>query len=183
LLEQGISTTTFNKQIARARIQRIAEWVENAGKPTAFFASSHAHGAPNWNDHVDAMWAELSCHVPTVNGYSGFVPRGWEPLYSAEETGVWLEDLERQSLLNWVIMSGLTPQEVAWIRDGRRLPIVRSKRSGPGKREQKPERSAKKLCFVDRRLRARPPWHDVMARAAGNNGVTMAGSTSRPELP
>ena len=64
LLEQGTSTTTFTKQVARVRVENIASVVKDAGTPVAFFHSPHAHGPATWIDHIDALWAGLATGVP-----------------------------------------------------------------------------------------------------------------------
>ncbi len=123
MLEQGISTSSFDKQGARERIQTVASWVECDGKPRAFFYSSHRPGYPNWNDHVDAMWAGLVTDVPTVNGYSSSVPPGWWPLYESAVCEKGEENRVRESLRRWSRTTGIPPEEIAWVHDGRRLPI------------------------------------------------------------
>jgi hypothetical protein len=123
LLEQGISTTSFDKEDARARIQTVASWVERGRKPQAFFYSSHRAGFPNWNDHVDAMWAGLAADVGTVNGYSSSAPRAWAPLYESAVRGQQDENRLRDSLLHWTQSTGIPAEQIAWVHDGRRLSI------------------------------------------------------------
>jgi hypothetical protein len=124
LLEQGISTSTFDKREARARIRTVASWVEAQGKPRAFFYSSHRPGRPDWNDHVDAMYAELATGVPTVNGYSSSGPWAWGSLGEAAIRGESDEERVRENLSRWLRATGTPPDEVAWVHDGRRLPVV-----------------------------------------------------------
>jgi hypothetical protein len=129
LLEQGISTSSFDKKDAQARIQAAAAWVERDGKPRAFFYSSQRPGLPNWNDHVDAMWAGLAAGVPTVNGYSSSYPQLWAPLYKAAICGKGDEDFVRSCLRRWLQTTGIPLEEIKWVHDGRRLPINRDGRS------------------------------------------------------
>jgi hypothetical protein len=123
LLEQGVTTTSFDKQDAQARIQAAAAWVKRDGRPRAFFYSSHRPGLPDWNDHVDAMWAGLAAGVPTVNGYSSSYPRLWAPLYQSAICEQWDEDFVRIYLHRWLQTMGVPPDEIKWVHDGRRLPI------------------------------------------------------------
>jgi hypothetical protein len=125
LLEQGVTTTTFDKLEARARARAIAAAVAAAGPPRTFFYSSSRPGLPDWNDHVDGMWAEIASGVPTINGYSGFSPPGWNPLYAAAVRSSRDEGRVRHDLLGWIQGRGLKPDEVAWIHEGRRLPLDR----------------------------------------------------------
>jgi hypothetical protein len=119
-----MTTTSFDKRDARARIEAAATWVRRDGRPRAFFYSSHRPGLPDWNDHVDAMWAELAAGVPTVNGYSSSVPPAWWPLYKAAIRVEGEEDGVRESLREWARTTGIPPGEIAWVHDGRRLPII-----------------------------------------------------------
>jgi hypothetical protein len=126
VLEQGISTTSFDKQVARERIRTVASWVDGHRTLKAFFYSSRRPGSPNWNDHVDAMWAALELDVPTVNGYSSFVPQVWRPLDRAAIRDKSDERHVRECLHRWTRSTGIPPDEIAWVHDGRRLPIVPS---------------------------------------------------------
>jgi hypothetical protein len=119
-----MSTTSYDKHDARARIQTVASWVQCDGKPRAFFYSSHRQGFPDWNDHVDAMWAGLAADVPTVNGYSSSVPQVWRPLYECAIRGENDEIRVRKSLSLWIQSTGIAPEQIAWLHNGRRLPII-----------------------------------------------------------
>ena len=151
VLEQGVSTTSFDKHEARARVNAIESAVEAAGNPRTFFYSSHRDGLPDWNDHVDAMWAGIALHLPTINGYSGFSPPGWNPLYESAVRNQYEESSVRRHLRDWIRRSGLRPDEVAWIHDGRRLRIAGRTRRSPGRA---------RVSF--RRGAARKPGHFAM---------------------
>ena len=64
---------------------------------------------------LDAMWAQMESGVPTVNGYSGNFPAGWQLLNPnvASETP---EELWRTRLDAWVARSGLDPARVCWVK-------------------------------------------------------------------
>jgi hypothetical protein len=123
LLEQGVTTTTFDKLEARERAGAIAAVVAAAGPPRTFFYSSSRKGLPDWNDHVDGMWAEIASGVPTINGYSGVSPPGWSPLYRAAVCNARDQGRVHLHLLGWLRQHNLGPEEVAWIHEGRRLPL------------------------------------------------------------
>jgi hypothetical protein len=123
LLEQGVTTTTFDKLEARRRAGAIAAVVAAAGPPRTFFYSSSRKGLPDWNDHVDGMWAEVVSGVPTINGYSGVSPPGWGPLYKAAVRNARDQGRVHLQLLGWLRQNNLAPEEVAWIHEGRRLPL------------------------------------------------------------
>jgi hypothetical protein len=122
LLEQGMSTTSFDKQDTRQRVRTVGSWVLRDGKPRAFFYSSLRPGPPDSNDHVDAMWAGLETDVPTVNGYSSSSPLGWRSLYASAITDGGGQKRVLESLRHWTRLMGLPIDEVAWVHDGRRLP-------------------------------------------------------------
>lgn len=120
-IEQGITTTSFDKYEARARVDAISRVIKSAEPPRTFFYSSHRAGLPDWNDHVDAMWAGISTGVPTINGYSGYSPSGWMKLYESAVLGKDTEARLRRRLMSWIRSSGLRPEEVVWVHDGERL--------------------------------------------------------------
>jgi hypothetical protein len=100
----------------------VASWVEREGNPRAFFYSLDTERLSNW-DHVDAMWAALACGVPTVNGYSSSAPRAWHPFRVEPTFGETEEHHERECLRYWSRTMGIPPEEIAWVQNGRRLPI------------------------------------------------------------
>ena len=84
--EQLRFVPSYDKLEARHFVERIAQRVPR--ECTAFYFAvipPEQEGAslPHrpWKYHLDAMWAGLDAGVPAVNGYSGFLPRGWQPLY------------------------------------------------------------------------------------------------------
>ncbi len=119
LLEQGMTTPTFDKFEARNRVEAIASKLRTggvgAGQP--FFYSSARPGLPNWNDHVDAMWAGLAAERPTINGYSGQMPPGWKPLYDLAVRDKEGESRVRNALRDWARDTKLDPSRVNWIID------------------------------------------------------------------
>ena len=123
MFEQGVSTTTFDKLKARERVDAIAKVVARAENPQAFFYSSSREGLPDWNDHVDAMWAELASGVPTINGYSGVGPPEWSFLYQAAITNEKDERTVRRRLLDWIRLRKLKAERVVWVHEGRRLSL------------------------------------------------------------
>jgi hypothetical protein len=105
-LEQGVTTPSYDKFVQRAHAREVARQVPPGCE--AFFASPLRPIGSPWEPHLDAMWAGLECHVPTINGYSGGLPKGWFPLYepgpNADET-----------LADWAKARGLDLSRVCWI--------------------------------------------------------------------
>jgi hypothetical protein len=117
LLEQGRSAPTFDKYESRARIAQVVERL----RPdcTAFFVSRTVT-APFWPDcatQLDAMWAALATGLPTVNGYSGGQPPGWDLGDNQQQAGLARAPLARE-LTGWLAQHGVPRSAVRWIRLG-----------------------------------------------------------------
>ncbi|WP_223635890.1 hypothetical protein [Corallococcus sp. EGB] len=76
LLEQGLSGPAYDRHESRADVEAVAARI--APGCAAFFYAPTSGEAPEWKYHLDAIWASAERGVPTVNGYSGNSPRGWE---------------------------------------------------------------------------------------------------------
>lgn len=82
--EQSRSTASYEKGTFRARQAAVAARVEPtcASFYHSFRARSPSPAEPWWGDHaerqIDAMWVALELGIPTLNGYSGNRPPGWE---------------------------------------------------------------------------------------------------------
>ena len=85
LLDQGVTTPTFNKDERRADVAAVARRVNRRRR--AFYYSPRGAGIEPNPYHLDAMWAGIETGVPTVNGYSGAGPPGWSSLYFASVDG------------------------------------------------------------------------------------------------
>jgi hypothetical protein len=120
MAEQGVTTSSFDAGTNRATIVRLARQVERGR--SAFYYLPCAE-QPVYRYNLDAMWASLQCGVPTINGYSGYFPRGWEGFIT-----VYAEDYPgpAESLDLWERRSGLAPVQVQWI--GADCPPIKKKR-------------------------------------------------------
>jgi hypothetical protein len=81
LLEQGVSGGHFPLAEPRADVAQLAARVREARtrEGCASFLYAPTRGAfPSYKYQLDAMWAAVEAGVPTVNGYSGNEPPGWE---------------------------------------------------------------------------------------------------------
>ena len=79
----------------------------------AFFLSSIGESAPDHHVQIAAMWAALSSGTPTINGYSGYPPKGWR-LTAAHEARLGEGDL-RARLSAWLELSNFRG-ELCWLR-------------------------------------------------------------------
>jgi hypothetical protein len=112
-LEQGVTTPSYDKHAQRALVAELSRRIDD--RCEAFFYSPRHDGRLPWESHLDAMWAQLDHRVPTINGYSGFSPPGWLPLYEANIASD--QDLARvgAALAHWIRARRLRPDRVCWI--------------------------------------------------------------------
>jgi formylglycine-generating enzyme required for sulfatase activity len=114
LVEQGVTTESFDAATNRATVEKIARQVDR--DRAAFY-----YHPPNHQTfyHLDAMWASLASRVPTINGYSGYAPREWEGFIATEgELGMDAGEVLR----DWEQAERLAPERVQWI--GRERPVM-----------------------------------------------------------
>lgn len=85
ILEQLQFVPAFDKD---ATVRNAIEIAARVGPecPSFYYAAVSPDSARPlpyrpWKYHLDAMGAQLRTEVPTVNGYSGWSPPGWQPLY------------------------------------------------------------------------------------------------------
>jgi hypothetical protein len=116
LLEQGVTTGSYDKEEARATVAAIARRIDR--RDVAFFYSPREApppGYPHYNYQVDAMWAGLESGVPTVNGYSGHNPPDWAPLAIANVVQECDFDRLEAALRLWARARGLPLDRVGWV--------------------------------------------------------------------
>jgi hypothetical protein len=114
---------TYDKTDAARGVTAVAAAVDRACP--AFFVATIA--APGGNDplysQIDAMWAALTVNVPTLNGYSGNLPRGWPLNGNRLEPGG--DDAAlRGAVAAWMGAHGAADRRVCWVA----LPDPRSAR-------------------------------------------------------
>jgi hypothetical protein len=73
--EQGYETPAYSKADNRRDIAEVTKAIE-PGCEVFLFSPVQGYG-PYWKYQLDAMWAALEAHVPTINGYGGQNPEGW----------------------------------------------------------------------------------------------------------
>ena len=83
-----------------------------------FFYSPISPGTADLaNNQIDAMWAGLRVNIPTVNGYSGYPPRGWwRTVHQA--VGRNPRPGAEKNLTRGLAEAGATADSVCWIRAG-----------------------------------------------------------------
>ena len=107
--EQGMTSETFDTAANRALIAAIASRIE-PGRVAFYYQTFDDR--PTFIHQVDAMWASLASGVPTVNGYSGHIPRPWQRFFdidfdpNADVAGAFAD---------WERSYGLLPNHIQWI--------------------------------------------------------------------
>ena len=74
--EQGQTQLKFDRLVPAARSQAIAGIIPD-GCQTFFYTGTIDGDQSIMRNQIDAMWAGLYTSVPTVNGYTGYLPPGW----------------------------------------------------------------------------------------------------------
>ena len=118
--EQGRSLHFFSLGRTDAHVARLASELDPS-RCGYFFYSPAEPPSPRSDDflacvrQVDAMWAALHSGIPTINGYSGNFPPGWNEL---------LHDLIHApadrarlsaALARWIAAHSLDPRRFCWI--------------------------------------------------------------------
>ena len=78
ILEQGTTTQSYAKVESRKRTDTVTQQIDPKCQSFFYFPLDLAQKTPSFMIHLDAMWAQINSQVPTVNGYSGKHPMGWE---------------------------------------------------------------------------------------------------------
>ncbi len=105
-LEQGITTESFDVVENQARIASVAQQIDR--KREAFYYRPGENR--DWNIyHLDAMWASLATGVPTINGYSGYNPPGWDGFFAVDAS---LGAKPWNVLAEWEQAHGLVPERI-----------------------------------------------------------------------
>ena len=112
-LEQGVTTNSVDADLAEARVQTVVEQVDPAAD--AFLVLPRGTGRRWIWFQLDAMLAQQRTGVPTVNGYSGVSPPGWDfedfSLRRAAD-----RDEARRRLEVWLDLTGIDADRVQIIR-------------------------------------------------------------------
>jgi hypothetical protein len=115
MLEQAETTPAFSNAQARADVKEIVDAV--GPECEAFFFSPLDGYSPTWKYQLDAMMAELERGVPTVNGYSGQLPAGWEILGEPGIRSPYDEERNATAVQTWLNQRQVK-QKVCWAKVG-----------------------------------------------------------------
>jgi hypothetical protein len=113
--EQLRSPHAYDKYAMRAEVNSIAARIPPGSKAFLYTGRDPDHWAV---DQVDAMWASLQTHTPTINGYSGTWPPALRKLIMSDTLGSPQNYATiKQELELWQLHNHLPPSSVAWIID------------------------------------------------------------------
>jgi hypothetical protein len=115
-LEQGRSMQSYDQHAVRAQVAALAARVP---RDCAAFYVVDPTGAPMWSSNLDAMWAQLDCGIPTVNGYAGNFPLTWVRLYDNQVRDAADRARLADALDAWARLHGLEPRRVVMLEAGR----------------------------------------------------------------
>jgi hypothetical protein len=119
ILEQGTTTVSFDKLEVRNRVEKIQSLVVQMSRVKtceAFYYQPLDNTSRYYVHQIDAMWASIQSGVPTLNGYSGYEPKGWELAGNTDENmKLTNQDIERR-IKSWVDLKKLDPNRICWIK-------------------------------------------------------------------
>jgi hypothetical protein len=109
-LEQGVTSRSVEVALVEARANEIAAQVDRAAEAFLVVPRGPVQRGFSWH-HLDAMWASRRTGVPTVNGYSGNRPPGWDFGDLRLKRADSLDEVRRR-LGAWAGPSGLDPERI-----------------------------------------------------------------------
>jgi hypothetical protein len=115
--EQLRHLQSFDKLAVRADVAAVRAAIDPARCGFFYLSPRHPADHLNWQSQLDAMWASLETGVPTINGYSGYMPPGWgQRLWdNAIHTPKDEEDIGL-ALEAWMAQSNLDSDRLCWLR-------------------------------------------------------------------
>jgi hypothetical protein len=113
LMEQGQTTPSFEKNQNRADVSSVARNIASQCK--MFFYSPVQGQMLPYKYQLDAMWAQMETGVPTINGYSGNGPPGWQ-LQDANIRGDSNARMLEDGLTRWSSQNQIDRGKVCWVK-------------------------------------------------------------------
>jgi hypothetical protein len=109
-LEQGVTSRSVEVALVEARANELAARVDRSAEALLVVPRGPMRRGRSWH-HLDAMWAARRTGVPTVNGYTGNRPPGWDfgDLRLGQTDNL---DEVRRRLDSWAGTMGLDPDRI-----------------------------------------------------------------------
>ena len=117
LVEQFRVIPSFSTSERTFGANAIAEVIPEDADCGAFIYTARDGSSPSWRYHLDAMWAGIIRDLPTINGYSGNQPPGWE-LKEVNIRGGVSKQIIRKQMLDWMAQNQL--EALCWVRREKR---------------------------------------------------------------
>jgi hypothetical protein len=118
ILEQGHTTVAYDKLEVRKDVAAIASHVGKnclAFYYSPVFPPNTPSVPPEYKFQIDAVWAAFQTDVPTINGYSGNLPKGWFGLWENEVLDAASHARLREALDGWTAAHHLDPRRICWV--------------------------------------------------------------------
>jgi hypothetical protein len=118
VLEQGHTTVAYDKVEARRDVAGVASLVNKECAAFYFspvFPPNTPWMPPQYKFQIDAALASAETGVPTINGYSGNLPKGWFDLWENAVVDETSYLRLRDALGRWNSSHHLDPRKVCWI--------------------------------------------------------------------
>lgn len=112
VIEQGTDAPMFDKLAVRSDVALLASRVPSGCEAVLF--SPQRVETPSYQYQLDGMFAGQRIGLPTLNGYSGNHPPGWDLEQLALKDATDRARIEAK-LGEWVKTSGLDPGRVCWV--------------------------------------------------------------------
>lgn len=118
-VEQIHITPHFDKLKIREDTAKIAASVDRDCEAFYYLKAvpTGVNPEPAWRYQLDAMWAQMALGKPTVNGYSGNVPPGWDLKNNVVRSKAELSHIQRM-LASWAEMNGTNLKGICITQSG-----------------------------------------------------------------
>jgi hypothetical protein len=118
VLEQGHTTVAYDKLEVRKEIAALARRIGKdclAFYYSPVFATNTPGIPPEYKFQIDALWASFQRNIPTINGYSGNLPKEWWDLWENEVVDAASHARLREAIARWSASHHLDSSRVCWI--------------------------------------------------------------------
>ena len=114
LVEQGQTTPAFDKAANRRDVAAVVAAI--GPECDAFLFSPVGAVGPYWKYQLDAAWAATERGIPTINGYSGQIPPGWN-LNETRINSAFDEQRVQQAAAQWVQANpSMQSKKICWTK-------------------------------------------------------------------
>ena len=125
-LEQWYPTTSFDKLVVRQEVAKISGSL--SPECNCFYHAAVlpcGSEPPALNRHLNAMWAGIIAGRPTINGYTGNIPKHYWPLWDVVVDSQMRAEQTEERVSQWAKLSNLKLDGIClpWLREAGKLPV------------------------------------------------------------